>query len=298
MSKPEPCSSTGSPVTDRVERLTAEVLAAAKARNVFPPFIANRCADEITRRGGTDREIVKRVKRSLHQVGGAYLTPPPRYDRLLRRLAGVDPGPDRDAFVRDVMASHASMRERAAHLDDYYSALFAGIADRSALEEGDTAGGITVLDLACGLNPLARSLMPADISRYVACDLYLDMLRFVADASALLGDPVETFPWDLVAGAPAERADVVLLLKTLPCLDQLDPGAGRRLLTALAADCAHLIVSYPVRSLGGVEKGMRDHYAANFRVLVDDVARTIPAELAVTPLDLPAELGYRLTFTR
>ena len=157
-----------------------------------------------------------------------------------------------------------------------------------------------MLDLACGLNPLARSLMPADITHYLACDLYLDMLDFVAEASSLLDHPVETFPWDLVAGPPPRNADVVLLLKTIPCLDQLDPTAGRRLLSGLALTSTHLLVSYPVQSLGGVEKGMRDNYSASFRSLVGDVTRDLEAEaeLTVTPLDLPAELGYRITFAR
>lgn len=291
------------PTDDRVASLTAEVQRAAKARNVYPSFIAARCAQELVQRGGTDREIVKRVKRSLHQVGGAYLTPTPRYDRLLARLAAAAPGPDRDAVVGDIVAGHASMRERAAVFDTFYPALFDGIADDTPSGDvpDDVDGGrsdpFTVLDLACGLNPLLRSLLPIDIDRYLACDLYLDMLQFVAEASELLGQPVETFPWDLVAGAPPGRFDVVLLLKTMPCLDQLDSAAGRRLVSSLASACSHLLVTYPVRSLGGTDKGMRDHYAATFRSVVDDVARTVPVELTTTPLDLPSELGYRVTFT-
>lgn len=289
-------------VDERAARLAAEVRKAPKARHVFPAFVADRCAEEIDRRGGTDREIVKRVKRSLHQVGGAYLTPPPRYDRLLARLADTEPGPDRTAAVRHLVAGHASMRERVGALDHYYPALFDGI-DRigtspDAASEPGAAMGLVVLDLACGLNPLARPFMPIEVAHYQACDLYLDMLDFVADASAMLGSPVDAFPWDLVAGPPQRRADVALLLKTLPCLDQLDPTAGRRLVTGLASTCTHLLVTYPVRSLGGTEKGMREHYAATFRALVDEVVRTAPAEVTVTDLDLPAELGYRLTFFR
>lgn len=288
---------TTGPDPDRVALLVAEVRKAPKSRHVFPPFIADRCVEEIQRRGGTNREIIKRVKRSLHQVGGAYLTPPPRYDRLLASLANASPGPEREAVARDLVGGHASMRERTSALDDYYPALFDGLAIGGTAIDGSDAA---VLDLACGLNPLARSLMPIDITDYLACDLYLDMLDFVAEASSLLGYPVETFPWDLVAGPPPRHAAVVLLLKTLPCLDQLDPTAGRRLLTRLASTSDHLLVSYPVQSLGGVEKGMRDNYSASFRSLVGDVARDVEpeAELTVTPLDLPAELGYRITFSR
>ena len=290
---------------DRVGRLTAEVRKAPKARAVHPPFIARRCALEIERRGGTDREIVKRVKRTLHQVGGAYLTPAPRYGRLLDQLAAAEPGSERVAVARRLVTAHASMRERAADLDRYYAALFDGLGERGT-GDGEVPAGLTVLDLACGLNPLARPLMPVAIDRYVACDLYLDLLDFVAAGSALLGHPVETFPADLATdpadsglgptGPPPSGADVVLLLKTLPCLDQLDPDAGRRLLAALAVGGRHVLVTYPVQSLGGAEKGMREHYAASFQALVATLARATPVEFEITELELPAELGYRLTF--
>ncbi len=274
---------------ERVARLQADLQQAPKARHVFPPFLAGLFMEEIRRRGGTDREIVKRVKRSLHQVGGAYLTPPPRYERLLARLTDASVGPERHEVARGIVTSHASMRERAAHLDDFHAALFDGIGHRD--------GGWTVLDLACGLNPLVRSLIPVDVGRYLACDVYLDMLDFVAEASSMLGHPVETFPWDLTAGLPDHRADIVLLLKTLPCLDQLDPAAGPRLLAAAATRCTHLLISYPVQSLGGADRGMRDHYASTFHSLVDRSRPTMEAEVTVTDLDLPAELGYRLTFS-
>ena len=275
---------------ERVASLSAEVRKASKARHVFPPFIERRCAEELRQRGGSDREIVKRVKRSLHRVGGAYLAPPPRYPRLLARLASAEPGPDRHAAMRTIVGGHASMRERAAHLDEYYPALVAGIPA--------TGGGHTVLDLAAGLNPLARSLLPIAVDRYVACDIYLDLLDFVAEASTLLGHPVETFPWDLVAGLPGPPADIVLLLKTLPCLDQLDPNAGHRLVVSAAATCSHLLITYPIQSLGGTDKGMRAHYDTTFRSLMRQVRGSVPVEVSVSPLDLPAELGYRVTFSR
>lgn len=274
---------------ERLARLTAEVQKAPKARHVYPPFVERRCADAL-RRGGTDREIIKRVKRSLHQVGGAYLTPAPRYARLLARLESANPGPHRDSLMRDIVGSHASMRERSGHLEDYYRALLAGIPT--------VEGGLTLLDLACGMNPLAGSMLPIAIDRYLACDVYLDMLDFVAEASALLDRPVETFPWDLVAGLPGPPADIVLLLKTLPCLDKLDPSAGQRLVASAATTCSHLLITYPIRSLGGADKGMRDHYAATFRSLIQRVEDTVPVELSVKPLELPAELGYRVTFSR
>ena len=79
-------------------------------------------------------------------------------------------------------------------------------------------------------------------------------------------DPPATCPtWrelrDVVARPPGEPADVALLLKSAPCLDQQAPGAARRLLEALPA--RHVVLSYPNRSLGGAGKGMVAHYRAH-----------------------------------
>jgi 16S rRNA (guanine(1405)-N(7))-methyltransferase len=77
--------------------------------------------------------------------------------------------------------------------------------------------------------------------------------------------------------------DLALVLKSLPCLDQIDRSCSLRLLDGLNAD--RVLVSFPVHSLGGQSKGMVSHYEARFHELVDErrwtVARfAFAAELA------------------
>jgi len=48
---------------------------------------------------------------------------------------------------------------------------------------------------------------------------------------------------------PTQHADLALILKTLPCLEQLDKTAGQWLLEAVNVD--YLLLSFPVYSLGG-----------------------------------------------
>lgn len=259
----------------RRDRLVAELQRAPKARHVMPAFLARLCDRELREPGRSDREVLKRAKRSLHQVGGAYLAPTMRYDRWLADLAEAEPGPARLDRLRSVLGQHNSTAERLDRLGDYYAALFDGI------EAPDT-----ILDLACGFNPLGRARMPVTPMRYLGCDVYLDLLAFVTAAGDLLGHPVETFAHDLVDGPPPRPADVVLLLKTLPCLDQLDRDVSRRLLTDLFAPT--VLVTFPVRSLGGRPKGMRGFYRDRFAELVDGLDYT------VAELDLPVELGFRL----
>ena len=68
---------------------------------------------------------------------------------------------------------------------------------------------------------------------------------------------------DVIGAAPHQPADLALVLKTIPCLEQVDPEAGGRLLEALNAN--HILVSYPVRSLGGRGKGMTAYYETRLR---------------------------------
>jgi 16S rRNA (guanine(1405)-N(7))-methyltransferase len=92
--------------------------------------------------------------------------------------------------------------------------------------------------------------------------------------------------WDLLAGAPPLRAEVALLLKAIPCLEQLDKGLGPRLLEAV--DAPVIVLSYPLRSLGGRAKGMAETYARHFAALATG------QPWRVTRFDFPTELVYRI----
>jgi 16S rRNA (guanine(1405)-N(7))-methyltransferase len=154
------------------------------------------------------------------------------------------------------MGHHASTRERLPILDQFYATVLAGLPPPR-----------TVLDLACGLNPLSIPWMPlAENAEYYAVDIYEDMIGFLGDFMALVG--CEGYPrtGDVLQGSLEQRVDLALLLKAIPCLEQVDGAAGLRLLDVIHAD--HLLVSFPVRALGGGQKGMAGNYEAHFRDLI------------------------------
>jgi 16S rRNA (guanine(1405)-N(7))-methyltransferase len=62
------------------------------------------------------------------------------------------------------------------------------------------------------------------------------------------------------------HVQLALLLKTIPCLEQLDKTVGARLLEGIQAE--HILVSFPAQSLGGRGKGMLENYEAHFLQLV------------------------------
>jgi 16S rRNA (guanine(1405)-N(7))-methyltransferase len=159
-------------------------------------------------------------------------------------------------FCREQMKAHASTAERLPIIETFFKTCLASI---SPIE--------SVLDLACGLNPLALPWMPlADDFSYQSCDIYLDMLDLIQaffDHFMIQG---HTFACNLTDGIPREHAQVGFFLKSLPCLEQLDKSIGVRLLEEVNTD--HILVSFPVHSLGGVNKGMPGFYREHFYYLI------------------------------
>lgn len=250
---------------DALDRLVIAVRSSAKYGNVSEAFVRRVGAAELSKRRSL-KEAVKATKNKLHQVGGAYLDAAqdyPRWLATLREAAAQGDSSLRDA-CRAVMAHHASTRERLPILETFFAETLAGIAPVRS-----------VLDVACGLNPLALPWMPlAPGATYLACDIYHDMIDFIAEFLALGGVTGRAFACDVIHEPPTERVHLALILKTIPCLEQVDKSAGLRLLDAVRADYA--LVSFPARSLGGRDKGMIAHYEARLRDLLAE--RRWPAQ--------------------
>lgn len=261
---------------DQLDRLVSEVLQSSKYRAIAPALVRAIGAQELAARRSL-KEAVKETKGRLHQVAGAFLDRAPRYAQW---LGALERAPDAAALrgaCREIMAGHASTRERLPHLETFYAGVFGALPPVGSL-----------LDTACGLNPLAAPWMVlAPGARYLACDLYADMCSFIGAALPLLGLAGEAAVWDLAAAPPPWQSDVALVLKTLPVLEHTRRGAGRELLRGLAA--RHLVVSFPTRSLGGRDVGM----AATYRGQIEAI---VAAEgWASTTLSFPNEIVFVVT---
>ena len=118
---------------------------------------------------------------------------------------------------------------------------------------------------------------------YYAYDMYTDLMAFLSDAIAILGMRPIVEATDVTQGVKAPVADVALLLKAIPCLEQIDRSAGEQLLERIPS--RRILVSFPLRSLGGRARGMGQNYESRFRYLVKNkgwaVERFVfPTELA------------------
>jgi len=246
--------------SSQLEQLVSVVLASSKYHTISPDLVRSIGMQELGKRRNL-KEALKATKNKLHQVGGAYLDGREDYATWLTLLDAALCSGNTAALQqvsRQIMSNHASTRERLSILDQFYSTILA-----------DCAPVHSILDIACGLNPLALHWMPlAEDIEYYAYDIYQNMMDFLAQYLLRLNIRVHAHVCDVIQSCPTHEVDVAFVLKAIPCLEQIDKQAGKRLLRSLNA--RQMVVSFPIHSLGGKSKGMVSYYEAHFRTLVDD----------------------------
>jgi 16S rRNA (guanine(1405)-N(7))-methyltransferase len=255
--------------------MTAEIVErirrSSRYRAVDPALVARLASEELPKARNVD-DAVKRVKRRLHQVVGAFLS---------GRAAPPDAWPAGDpAALREAclvaLRGHVSTRERAPHLGAFY----AGIWDRTGVPR-------RVLDLGCGLNPLALPWMGIGNAAYHAVDVDSATLGVSRGFLEAVGQPHVAEVRDLVTQAPVESAEVALLLKLVTTLDRQDAHAAARLLRGLQV--RHAVVSFAARSLGG-----RANHERTYRARLDRLVGESGRVRGVAEASVPGELVFVL----
>jgi len=242
---------------NQLGQLVVAVLKSPKYRNVCEDLIRSIGMQELSKRRNL-KTAIKFTKNRLHQIGGSYFLAKPNYGLWLERLRGAKRSGDKDLFRKicaEIMSHHYSTRERLSILDEFYTRIFSLLPRIRS-----------VMDVGCGLNPLSIPWMPlSSETKYYAYDIYKDMTSFLNDFMIIANIQGFAETRDVIQSPPHESTDLALILDTLPCLEQIDRSAGLKVLETINAN--FLVVSYPLQTLGGREKGMREHYEARFNRL-------------------------------
>jgi 16S rRNA (guanine(1405)-N(7))-methyltransferase len=242
----------------QIDELVSAVQNGAHYRSISPQVIRRIGTQELAK-GRSWKEAIKATRNKLHQIGGAYQEHEPDYALWRAELDQIDPDKQPDqfkAFCRKVMQFHSSTRERLPELDHFYTETLASLGPLQS-----------ILDVACGFNPLALPWLPlAQDGIYYGCDIYTDMVDFLNCFLTKINRKGAVEMCDLISSYPTQPVQLALLLKTIPCLEQMDKSAGRTLLDGIQAE--HLLISFPARSLGGRSKGMVQNYEAHFHQLI------------------------------
>jgi 16S rRNA (guanine(1405)-N(7))-methyltransferase len=257
--------------------LTADIVErvrrSSRYRSVDTALVARLAAEELPKSRNAD-DAVKRVKRRLHQAVGAFTA---GSGTVPSAWPADDPEALRAACLL-AMRRHASTRERIPHVDRFYEGIWRHTGIPAA-----------ILDLGCGLGPLALPWMGVGDARYVAIDIDAGALDVVGSFLSAIGQPHRVEARDLVTQAPDDAADVALLLKLITTLDRQEPAAATRLLRALRV--RHAVVSFAARSLGGRGGGRERTYRDRLDRLVDEVRRV----RSVAEASVSNELAFVLT---
>lgn len=268
---------------DEVNRIVVGVLASRRYRTVCESTVRRIATEEWAKRAllpvPCQRKLSdasKATRARLHQVYGAYESGID-YERVgldLQQAYAEGSGESIREACRRVLALHASTRERLPILEQLYREVF-----------GQTGVPGTLLDLACGLNPLSLPWMGlAQGATYYAYDIDAQRVAFLEQYLTLAGVGGKASLQDILCEPPTQRGDVALLMKTGPCLERQQKGGTLAVLDALKV--RHVVVSFAVESLGHRKKNMPENYSRGFQTLLAD--RPWP----VTRMNLQGELVF------
>jgi len=242
-----------------VDDLIDQVCKANKYAQISQSLVREILLEEIPK-WKNSKEIIKSTRNKLHQVGSAFQQSNIPYAQWMNKIPSLDGLIDSQstkAFITDCLKFHASTAERQPFLDSFFAKTLAPIQPVES-----------ILDLACGFNPLCIPWMPVtrDVS-YSAVDIHSDMISFLDSFFTRYKLDHEFVTGNILDSLPQQKTQVTFLLKTIPCLEQVNKTIGRRLLDEIRSE--NILVSFPSRSLGGKSKGMAVNYQNHFDQLVE-----------------------------
>ncbi len=222
-----------------------------------------------------EHEIVKAVRKKLHQIYAPYLGNPNYEDaQISLRAAFASNQPDtiRSACAA-ILATHVSTRKRLEIYETFYRQIFA-----------ITGVPTTIVDVACGLNPFSFPWMGLPTStRYYAYDLHQARVDLLNYYFRLQGLPPLAIVQDVLVELPTTPGDVGFVLKEVHRWEQRLHGLSLRLLAALPVH--YLVVSLPHKNMTG-----RRDLGAQHRALFYNIIR--PTTWHTTEIEVGAELIF------
>ena len=236
-----------------IEEMIAEVRSSKKYSSI-DASVVRRIYVETAHKYPKKKEAIKAVKNELHIIYESFLQNGcyKNARSLLSQLPLIFDNAQLVNIVMQIMKAHTSTKERLGDIGEISSFISRYITDKSA-----------VMDIGCGFNPFSLPLLlefPKTYSAYDICSEGIDILNRYF--SVLKKPAYKAELLDAASTTPQEKVDIVLLFKLFPLLQQQKKGRGFSILEELDFDKA--IVSFPIRSLCGKQKGMEFFYSKLF----------------------------------
>ncbi len=239
---------------DRLNKLTDSVLHSSKYKNICIDLIKNIGLQELFNQKNL-KTAIKSCKNKLHQIGGAYFLKKINYNKWAKSLemGHKEKLPD---ICLEMMKFHSSTKERIPIINDFYSKIFSILPPVNS-----------IVDIGCGLHPLAIPWMPLKTNtKYYTYDIYSDMIGFLNKFMDIININGNAECRDVIQSPPDIKVDLAFILKSIPCFEQINKSSGINLIEKLNAK--NIVVSFPVKSISGKNKGMLKNYEEKFNKIV------------------------------
>ena len=213
--------------------------------------IVERISVEMSKRYKKKKDIIAETKKQLHIIYESFLTSNCQLvakDKI-EKYNGLNLLEDID-FSKELLSLHVSTKERIGYESEIYSYISQFISEECILA-----------DVGCGFNPFALPFFINRPSKYFAYEISVDTV----DVLNLYFDKVEKKAYkasilDAVSSVPPEHINMMFAFKLLPLLQQQKKGRAIDFLTQASFDNA--IVSFPIKSISGKNKGMEEFYSS------------------------------------
>ena len=254
--------------------IVQNIIRSKKYKSIYEKTIEHnvrRCLDKYGK-----KQAEKKARNTLHQIWSAYYDHKPDFSHLYESFANdvteyyshsskchSRENGNPEEFIKNrlkkLLSVQSSTNERIRILNDFYKQIFSVTGIPSS-----------IIDHACGLNPLTYLWMNLpDNVKYQTFDIESNLILLLNSIFQFLGlKNMEARLGDVLVDE-FDYADVVFMLKFLPVLEQQEKGSSLQVMRK--QKCRHLVVSFPVKSLSGNEKGMKSFYSDWFK-------KTIKAE--------------------
>ncbi|MBR6771923.1 MAG: hypothetical protein IKM29_00870 [Clostridia bacterium] len=231
-----------------IEKIAAE--ASAGKYSFLAPGLVLRIAAEEAPKYKKDKDRIKAVKKQLHIFCGAF-----ENDNCHREAEQILGSLNKGEFLgrerlEKLCLLHASTRERLPDMEEFYAFLSSSLGNPES-----------IIDVGCGFAPFCAELLPS-VKEYRASDIDARSVSLIGKYLELSGLKGSAYPLDAVSQTPEECADAAFMFKLFPVLEAQKKGRGFEIMKELKVK--RIALSFPIRSLGGRDKGMESFYSEKF----------------------------------
>ena len=234
-----------------IDGMVIEILASKKYGSIDASVVERICK-ETAAKFPKAKDALKAAKNELHIIHEAFLYNGchKKARAFLSQLTSGFSKEQLDDVCIQIMQLHASTKERIEQIREIYSYLSRHITCCS-----------TVMDIGCGFSPFALPLLFEKPGAYIAYDINRETIELLNEFFSITQSTLyEARLLDAASTTPDVSADIVLLFKLLPILQQQKKGRGFSLLAELTFQ--KMIISFPLKSMTGKGKGMELFYSS------------------------------------